>query len=93
MWHDDVKKALNRLDILHHYISSVFGKEEAKRVMVIYDEIDAADKHVMAEAYEGNDVDLPEEIKLLVESINGLEFREEVDPYVLRDWQVLAEAN
>ena len=89
---NDAIKAMNLLDAYHHYVSKVYGKELATKVIYAYNSIDEAVKHIQDEQFNGNDIELPYHIDLLVESILNIK-KEEIEPVILSDWQVLAEAD
>lgn len=89
---NDALKAMSLLDAYHHYIYKKYGKEIALKVMYCYDSIEEAVKHVQDEHFNGNDIDLPENIDLLVESILNIK-KAELEPVIIKDWLVLAEAD
>ena len=87
---NNMVKAMSLLDAYHHYVSRVYGKDEAFKVMDVYANLAGWNDYIQRN--DGKTDDVPVSIDLLVESILNIK-KEEIEPVILSDWQVLAEAD
>ena len=89
---DESLKAMSLLNSYVSYVHRKYDKDLARKVMYAYDAIDEAVKYVQDEHFNGNDIDIPVHIDLLVSSVLNIK-REEIDPVIINDWEVLSEAD
>ena len=90
-----VDESLKAMSLLNSYVSYVrrkYGKDLARKVVYAYNAVDEAVKYVQDEHFNGNDIDIPEHIDLLVSSVLNIK-PEEIDPVIVNDWEVLSEAD
>ena len=90
MTNNDLLKAMRLMKAYHNYVSKMYGKDEAFKVLDIYCNLAGWDNYIQSNY--GKTDNVPESVSMLVESILNIK-KEEIEPVILSDWQVLAEAD